>query len=187
MTKTARASKPKGSYDWALLSVVTILLMLGVVMVFSASYPRGMEGFDNPYYFVIRQLIWLAIGISGLIVPHASPIPSGTGGAFHSWAWRCWRCWRSSCLAPSALAPRTFLLSTAASSRASRLNRHHHLRQRLAHEQRPPHSRCARRTAALWRADGGRGGVDRPAAGNQHGNSDCGDRRGHALCRARWA
>ncbi|HQY90403.1 putative peptidoglycan glycosyltransferase FtsW [Caldilinea sp.] len=73
MTKTARASKPKGSYDWALLSVVTILLMLGVVMVFSASYPRGMEGFDNPYYFVIRQLIWLAIGISGLIVTARIP------------------------------------------------------------------------------------------------------------------
>jgi cell division protein FtsW len=30
--------------------------MLGVVMVFSASYPRGLEGFDDPFYFVMRQL-----------------------------------------------------------------------------------------------------------------------------------
>ncbi len=72
-TATARTPKPKGRYDWGLLSVVTILLMLGVVMVFSASYPRGLEGFDNPYYFVIRQVIWLAIGIAGLVV--AARIP----------------------------------------------------------------------------------------------------------------
>jgi cell division protein FtsW len=50
-----------------------MLLMLGVVMVFSASYPRGIEGFDNPYYFLTRQLIWLAIGIGGLIVTARIP------------------------------------------------------------------------------------------------------------------
>jgi len=73
MTTSGRTGKPKGRYDWGLLSVVTILLMLGVVMVFSASYPRGLEGFDNPYYFVIRQVIWLAVGVAGLIV--AARIP----------------------------------------------------------------------------------------------------------------
>ncbi len=73
MTATPRTPKPKGRYDWGLLSVVTILLMLGVVMVFSSSYPRGLEGFDNPYYFVIRQVIWLAVGIVGLVV--AARIP----------------------------------------------------------------------------------------------------------------
>lgn len=70
---TSRTTKAKGRYDWGLLSVVTILLMLGIVMVFSASYPRGIEGFDNPYYFVARQLVWLAIGIVGLVV--AARIP----------------------------------------------------------------------------------------------------------------
>jgi cell division protein FtsW len=73
MTATPRTPKAKGRYDWGLLSVVTILLMLGVVMVFSASYPRGLEGFDNPYYFVIRQLIWLAVGVAGLIVTARIP------------------------------------------------------------------------------------------------------------------
>ncbi|HHY55397.1 MAG TPA: cell division protein FtsW [Chloroflexi bacterium] len=73
MTTPGRNSKPKGHYDWGLLSVVTILLMLGVVMVFSASYPRGLEGYGDPFYFAVRQVIWLAIGIAGLIVTARIP------------------------------------------------------------------------------------------------------------------
>lgn len=42
-------------------------------MVFSASYPRGIEGYNDPYYFAFRQVVWLAIGIVGLIV--AARIP----------------------------------------------------------------------------------------------------------------
>ena len=56
--------KPAGRYDWSLVSVVTILLLLGVVMVFSASFPRGLEGFDNPFYF-IRLPVDLAGGRRG--------------------------------------------------------------------------------------------------------------------------
>lgn len=73
MSSPDRTNKPKGRYDWGLLSVVTILLMLGVVMVFSASYPRGIEGFNDPYYFIFRQVVWLIVGIAGLIV--AARIP----------------------------------------------------------------------------------------------------------------
>ncbi|MBK8047387.1 MAG: cell division protein FtsW [Anaerolineales bacterium] len=70
-----RKSKPAGRYDWALVSVVTILLGLGLVMVFSASYPRGLEGFSDPFYFIVRQLLWLVAGIVVLIV--AARIPYG--------------------------------------------------------------------------------------------------------------
>ncbi|GIV73187.1 putative peptidoglycan glycosyltransferase FtsW [Caldilinea sp.] len=66
-------SRDKGRYDWGLLSVVTILLMLGLVMVFSASYVRGIEGFNNPYYFIGRQLMWLALGVVGLVVAARVP------------------------------------------------------------------------------------------------------------------
>lgn len=34
-------SRSMGRYDWALLFTVTAMLGLGVVMVFSASYPRA--------------------------------------------------------------------------------------------------------------------------------------------------
>lgn len=71
--RAAAKSRAQGRYDWGLLSVVTILLMLGLVVVFSASYPRGIEGFNNPYYFIGRQLMWLALGVAALIV--AARIP----------------------------------------------------------------------------------------------------------------
>ncbi len=61
-------SRLRGRYDWGLLAVVTIMLATGVVMVFSASYPRGIEGYGDPFYFVMRQLMWLAVGIVVLIV-----------------------------------------------------------------------------------------------------------------------
>jgi cell division protein FtsW len=57
-----------GRYDWGLLFTVTAMLGLGVVMVFSASYPRGLEGFDDPFYFILRQLAWLALGIAVLVI-----------------------------------------------------------------------------------------------------------------------
>jgi cell division protein FtsW len=72
MTATTRG-RTRGRYDWPLLSVVTMMLGLGTVMVFSASYPRGLEGFDDPYYFVFRQVIWLALGIASLVI--AAKIP----------------------------------------------------------------------------------------------------------------
>ena len=42
-------------------------------MVFSASYPRGLEGFEDPFYFILRQLAWLALGIAALVVGARMP------------------------------------------------------------------------------------------------------------------
>lgn len=56
-----------GRYDWGLVFAVTAMLGLGVVMVFSASYPRGLEGFEDPFYFILRQVAWLALGIVALV------------------------------------------------------------------------------------------------------------------------
>ncbi|MFN3332612.1 MAG: FtsW/RodA/SpoVE family cell cycle protein [Caldilinea sp.] len=74
-TERTGTRSAKGRYDWGLLSVVTILVILGIVMVFSASYPRGIEGYQNPYFFVARQLMWLGIGIIGLIIAARIPYP----------------------------------------------------------------------------------------------------------------
>lgn len=74
-TERTGARTAKGRYDWGLLSVVTILVILGIVMVFSASYPRGIEGYQTPYFFVARQLMWLGIGIVGLIIAARIPYP----------------------------------------------------------------------------------------------------------------
>lgn len=48
--------------DWALVSIVATLLILGSVMVFSASFSWSMAGADHPFYFLSRQLIWVIVG-----------------------------------------------------------------------------------------------------------------------------
>lgn len=67
-TARQRNGQVTGRFDWALLFAVTAMLGLGLVMVFSASYPRGLDGFDNPYYFFTNQLMWLGLGLGALLV-----------------------------------------------------------------------------------------------------------------------
>ena len=69
----ARRSKTNGRYDWALISVVTILLAVGILMVFSASYPRGLEGYGDAYRFVALQLAWLGVGLVVMVVTARIP------------------------------------------------------------------------------------------------------------------
>jgi cell division protein FtsW len=64
---------PNGSYDWGLLTVVVTLLAFGTVMVFSASYAQGIEGFGNPYYFFFLQIRWIVIGSIAMILAMRIP------------------------------------------------------------------------------------------------------------------
>jgi len=70
MTATTAKSRTQlhtPSYDWGLLSVVIVLLALGLVMVFSASFASAMDGYNDAFYFVERQVIWTAVGLVLLI------------------------------------------------------------------------------------------------------------------------
>jgi cell division protein FtsW len=51
------------------LFVATLALCLfGAVMVFSASAVTAREEYGNGYHFLVRQLLWLAIGLAGMFV-----------------------------------------------------------------------------------------------------------------------
>ena len=56
-----------GSYDWGLLTIVTSLLLFGLVMVFSASYPWAMTHMSSPLHFALLQLRWVAVGIVAMV------------------------------------------------------------------------------------------------------------------------
>ncbi len=58
---------------WGLLTIVTALLIFGVVMVFSASYPWAMINMGSPFYFLLLQLRWLLIAGAALIVAAIIP------------------------------------------------------------------------------------------------------------------
>lgn len=57
----------KAGVDVGFLSVVIILLVLGLLMVFSASYPSANYNFGDGLYFIRRQAIWAVLGVGALI------------------------------------------------------------------------------------------------------------------------
>jgi len=64
---------PKQSYDWGLLTIIVTLLALGMVMVFSASFAQGFSGYEDPYYFIKRQILWAGAGLVVMLI--AARIP----------------------------------------------------------------------------------------------------------------
>ncbi len=54
-------------YDSILCVALALLLLTGVVMVFSASGVYALTKFNDPYYFLKRQIMWLALGTLTMI------------------------------------------------------------------------------------------------------------------------
>jgi cell division protein FtsW len=57
-----------GGSFWLLVILVSILCLIGVVMVLSASSIVSLHQFGSPWHFFGRQLMWLAIGSLGFAV-----------------------------------------------------------------------------------------------------------------------
>lgn len=53
----------KTQYDFGFLITVIILLVLGLIMVFSASYPSAYYNYGSGFYFIQRQVIWAVLGL----------------------------------------------------------------------------------------------------------------------------
>ncbi|MBE7021644.1 MAG: putative lipid II flippase FtsW [Ruminococcaceae bacterium] len=64
MTKS-RLSKT--GFDFGFLLTVVTLLALGLLMVFSASYPSAYYYFGDGLYFIKRQLLWAGLGVIAMI------------------------------------------------------------------------------------------------------------------------
>ncbi len=57
-----------GKLDITFLSLVLILLTVGLVMLFSASYAYSLEYYDNSYKFIIKQALFAAGGILAMFI-----------------------------------------------------------------------------------------------------------------------
>jgi cell division protein FtsW len=53
----------RGKPDFWLILIAFILLGFGLIMVFSASYYKGLTDYGDSYYFFKRQLIWAGAGL----------------------------------------------------------------------------------------------------------------------------
>ncbi|MBS4535412.1 putative lipid II flippase FtsW [Clostridium sp. D2Q-14] len=54
---------PKKASDFTLMIATIILVFIGIVMVFSSSYPEAYYKLGNPYYYFIKQLIFSGLGL----------------------------------------------------------------------------------------------------------------------------
>jgi cell division protein FtsW len=60
-------AKRVGVDKW-LFGVVLLLVLFGLVMVFSASAVMAKSQFGSPYYFMIRQSIWAGVGLVAMVL-----------------------------------------------------------------------------------------------------------------------
>lgn len=67
--KSLSTKKPKnGKMDIVFLSIVLILLTIGLVMLFSASYAYSLEYHGSSYHFIARQALFAVVGVAIMLV-----------------------------------------------------------------------------------------------------------------------
>ncbi len=54
--------------DYAFLFLIMLLLSIGLVMLLSASAPPGAAKYNDSYYFFKKQLLFVAVGLTGMVV-----------------------------------------------------------------------------------------------------------------------
>lgn len=63
-----RAVIKKTGMDLGFVATVLMLVVLGLLMVFSASYPSANYRYGNGMYFITRQFIWAVIGTVAMFI-----------------------------------------------------------------------------------------------------------------------
>lgn len=64
----ARKKTKKNEPDFLILITTTALVFLGIIMVYSASWPEGTVRFENGAYFATRHIFWAIVGFIGMMV-----------------------------------------------------------------------------------------------------------------------
>ncbi len=62
MEREQRKKKKLGHMDFPIFLMVTLLCAFGLIMVFSASYYYAQEKFNDGYYYISKQIIYIVIG-----------------------------------------------------------------------------------------------------------------------------
>ncbi len=62
----SKDDQPK--YDYILIITVAALLIVGLMMIYSATFALGYQLHGQPAYYFIRQLLWLGVGTLVMIV-----------------------------------------------------------------------------------------------------------------------
>jgi len=66
--KNEKNKKKIPPLDFKLLTILTIILTLGTLMIFSASYPYAQSHYNDGAYYIKRKLIFLILGLIAMLV-----------------------------------------------------------------------------------------------------------------------
>ncbi len=77
------------AWDYITLGLVAALLLVGLVMVTSASMSIAAKDLGNPFYFLERQFIFGFAGLAFAWIVTRVPQNSGTSTVCRCCAWGC--------------------------------------------------------------------------------------------------
>src|SRR5688572_14753406 len=53
--------------DWSLIATVFALVGFGLIMVYDSSVIQAFKDYNDKYFYIKQQLIWVGLGLFGLI------------------------------------------------------------------------------------------------------------------------
>ena len=59
--------------DFMLVILTLILVIFGIIMVFSSSYYNAINEYSDPYYYLKRDIVWAVSGLVGMLLLAAVP------------------------------------------------------------------------------------------------------------------
>ena len=71
--RRSRRQKDRSRPDYVLALAVAGLVLIGLIMVYSATFDWCYQAFDSSFHMVKRQLLWIGIGTVGLVLAAALP------------------------------------------------------------------------------------------------------------------
>jgi cell division protein FtsW len=74
--KISRATKPPRifPFDWSMILIVFVMVIIGVLMVFDASYMQALDNYNDVFYFARKQAIWAVVGLTSMVIAMHLPL-----------------------------------------------------------------------------------------------------------------
>lgn len=66
--------KTKEKINFKLLFLILLVVSMGTIMVFSASYPYALAHYGDGYYYIIRHSVFLVVGIASMLLFSFVPV-----------------------------------------------------------------------------------------------------------------
>jgi cell division protein FtsW len=73
--KFAATSSRLAPFDWTLILIVMVMVIIGVLMVFDASYMQALDSYNDVFYFARKQAIWALVGLMSMSLAMHLPLP----------------------------------------------------------------------------------------------------------------